>query len=89
VASRDRYVTPLLESVSMAKQYTPSPAMAGVMFMTVVPVALTAPAVASIVPSSAGWVFHVTVLSFHAQPDIAWIRPPESLPALPAPLAWR
>src|SRR2546430_3341628 len=42
----------------------------------------TAPRVASAGPSIAGWVFQVTVPSFHAQSVIAWRRPPVTLWAL-------
>src|SRR3989454_108699 len=46
---------------------------------TVCPCA-TAPRVASAGPSIAGWVFQVTVPSFHAQSVIGWRRPPARAP---------
>src|SRR2546428_14163243 len=58
----------------------------------------TAPRLASAGPSIAGWVFQVTVPSFHPQFVIAWMRPPVTLWALVtfatwsrrwAPVTWR
>jgi hypothetical protein len=71
VASREWYVTPSVDGLSMAKQYTPSPGIAPVTSNVTASPAFTAPCSSSTGPSIAGRVAQVSVPSPHPQSEIA------------------
>ena len=80
--------TPCVDGLSSAKQWTPSPVTAGV-HVELHPLAPCHRALwPSPGPSMGGAVFHVIVGSSQVQFVIAWMLPPETLPAFVTFATW-